>query len=339
MPTLKRLSLPGHVHHVFTHVAEGRRLFRGERDLVDLLARIEAAATATRVNVYGWVVTPTRLHFLLRNGREPLTLFVSRIVSGYAIATNRRRGQTGSLFAGRYRSVLVEEDRYFMDILGYIHTLPLQEGLVDTPEGLDAYSWSGHAGLLGRRSFPWQDTVYVLKKFSGDLLQGRSLYCKFIRDAVDSGSVRNDLDGGGLLRSACLDGLGISAANVNGHDPRTLGSARFTRSRLQRFEELEDWPEEVRRAKVEALQQVVQHALKVYDLDMARLLSRSKRSEVSDARGLICYVACFLIGLPYSAPAEALGISASGAYMAARRGRRLAGEDPGLLSGLELPIG
>ncbi|MGM0627568.1 MAG: transposase [Candidatus Fermentibacterota bacterium] len=339
MPTLKRISLPGHVYHVFSRAAEGRRLFREERELVDLLARIEAAATATRVNVYAWAVTPTRLHFLLRTGREPLTLFVSRIVSGYAIATNRRRGETGSLFAGRYRSVLVEEERYFMEVLGYVHTLPLQERLVHTPEGLDAYSWSGHAALLGRRSFPWQDTVYVLNKFAGDLLQGRKLYAKFIREAVGRGAVRTDLNGGGLLRSASLEGLGISAANVNGHDPRTLGSARFTRSRLQRFEEMEDWPEEVRRAKAEALQQVVQHALEVYDLDMARLLSRSKRNAVSDARGLICYVACFVIGLPYSAPAEALGISASGAYMAARRGRRLAESDPGLLSGLELPIG
>lgn len=339
MPTLKRLSLPGHVYHVFTRVAEGRRLFREERDLADLLARIESAATATRVNVYGWAVTPTRLHFLLRTGREPLTLFVSRIVSGYAIATNRRRGQTGSLFGGRYRSVLVEEDRYFMDVLGYVHTLPLQDGVVDTPEALDAYSWSGHAGLLGRRSFPWQDTVYVLKKFSGDLMQGRSLYCKFIRDAVENATFRTDLDGGGLLRSACLEGLGISAANVNGHDPRTLGSARFTRSRLRRFEEMEDWPEEVRRAKEEALDLVVQHVLETYGLNMKRLLSRSKRSEVSDARALICYLTCFVIGLPYASAGETLGISASGAYMAARRGRRLAEADPGLLSGLELPIG
>jgi|GEM_PF-1352443 len=339
MPTLKRLSLPGHVYHVFTRAAEGRCLFRGERELVDLLARIEAAATATKVNVYGWVVTPTRLHFLLRTGREPLTLFVSRIVSGYAIAINRRRGKTGSLFAGRYRSVLVEEDRYFMDVLGYVHTLPMQEKLVDTPEALDAYSWSGHAGLLGRRSFPWQDTVYVLKRFSGDLLQGRALYCKFIHEAVESGSVRADLDGGGLLRSACLDGLGLSATGATGHDPRTLGSARFTRSRLRRFEEMEDWTEDVRRAKEEALEQVLRHVLGLYDLDMRRLLSRSKRREISEARGLICYVACFVVGLPYSAAAEVLCISASGAYMAARRGRKLAEANPGLLSGLELPIG
>jgi REP element-mobilizing transposase RayT len=339
MPTLKRISLPGHVYHVFTRAAEGRSLYVGERDLVDLMARVEASATATRVNVYGWVVTPSRLHFLLRTGREPLTVFVSRIVSGYAISVNRRQGRFGSLFGGRYRSVLVEEERYFLDVLGYVHTLPLQEGVVQSPEELDSYSWSGHAALLGRRSFPWQDTVYVLKKFSGDLLQGRKLYAKFIRDAVERGTVRTDLDGGGLLRSAALEGLGMSTASVNGHDPRTLGSARFTRTRLQRFEEMEDWPEEVRRAKEKALQEVVGRVLKLYDVQRSRLLSRSKRREVSDARGLICYVACFVIGLPYSAPAEILGISASGAYMAARRGRKLAEENPRLLDELELPIG
>ncbi len=338
MPTLKRISLPGHVYHVFTRAAEGRSLYREERDVVDLLSRIEAAATATRVNIYGWVITPSRLHFLLRTGREPLTLFVSRIVSGYAISMNRRQRKSGSLFAGRYRSVLVEEDRYFMDVLGYVHTLPLQEKVVRTPDGLDTYRWSGHAGLLGRRSFPWQDTVYVLKKFSRDLPQGRTLYSKFIREAVESGTVRTDLDGGGLLRSACLKGLEEQAEGMDGHDPRTLGSARFTRMWLQGFEEMEDWSEEVRKAKKEALERVVEQVLDLYEMDMGSLLSRSKRHTVSDARALICYVACFVIGLPYSVPGETLGISPSGAYMAALRGRELAASNPQLLSSLEIPI-
>ena len=338
MPTLKRITLPGQVYHVFTRSAEGRSLYRSEKDVVDLLARVESAATATRVNVYGWVLTPQRLHFLLRNGRGPLNLFVSRIVSGYAIAMNRRHDMKGSLFAGRYRSVLVEEDRYFMRVLGYIHTIPLREGLVDTVGELDCYSWSGHAALLNRRSFAWMDVNYVLEKFSGDKVQGRVLYSRLISDLAAKGSEVIELDGGGLLRSASVEGLGIACGHVGGHDPRTLGSARFTRTRLRRFEEMEDWTERMRREKEKALDTVISHVVDACGISVGTLFSRSKRQAICDARALVCYIGCFVIGLPYTSAAETLGISASGAYMAARRGKRLAAEYPELTEGMELPI-
>lgn len=336
MPTLKRLSLPGQVYHVFTRAAEGRVLYRTERDIVDLLGRIDAAVTATRVSVYGWVLTPGRLHFLLRNGRQPLTLFVSRIVSGYAISQNRRQGTSGSLFAGRYRSVLVEEERYFLKVLAYIHRLPLQEGTVSSSEALDGYRWSGHAALLNRKSFPWQDTGYVLRKFSGAPLQARVLYSRFIHEADSSAGT--DLDGGGLLRSASLEGLGVAREGVSGHDPRTLGSARFTREQLRSLEEMEDWDRRVRADKEEALEVVVEQVRNRYGLSRRMLLSRSKRPQVSDARALICYLGCMVIGLPYGTVGGALGISASGAYMAAGRGKTLVTEKPELVEELELPI-
>lgn len=47
---------------------------------------------------------------------------------------------------GRYRSKLVEDQRYLDQLLIYIHLNPVQAGLVDDPA---KYRWSGHRELLG----------------------------------------------------------------------------------------------------------------------------------------------------------------------------------------------
>jgi chromosomal replication initiation ATPase DnaA len=130
----------------------------------------------------------------------------------------------------------------------------------------------------------------------------------------------------------------VAQDGINGHDPRTLGSARFTKARIRRFEQMEDWSDRVRADKEDALRQVISEVRSHYGLSKSILLSRSKRQQVSHARALICYLGCFVIGLPYGCVGEEMGISASGAYMAARRGKKLAIEHPEMVEELELPI-
>ena len=58
---------------------------------------------------------------------------------------NRLHGCDGQLFRGRYKSILVDADRYLLPLVRYIHRNPLRAGLADTLEG---YEWSSHKGYL-----------------------------------------------------------------------------------------------------------------------------------------------------------------------------------------------
>jgi hypothetical protein len=89
----------------------------------------------------------------------PLSYFMRRLLTGYAVSFNRRNKCAGHLFQNRYKSIVCEEEPYLLELVRYIHLNPLRAGMVANLDALDHYRWSGHAVLIGNRRLDGQDTV------------------------------------------------------------------------------------------------------------------------------------------------------------------------------------
>ena len=151
MPRGPRLDTEGALHHVMVRGIEKRRIFLTDEDRENLLARIGAIAPETGVKIYAWSLMPNHVHLLVQTGRLPLSAFMRRVLTGYAVSFNRRHRRAGHLFQNRYRSVLVEEEPYLTELVRYIHLNPLRGKQVPTLEALDDYRWSGHAVSAGKK--------------------------------------------------------------------------------------------------------------------------------------------------------------------------------------------
>ncbi|MBI2455665.1 MAG: hypothetical protein HYV46_05960, partial [candidate division NC10 bacterium] len=57
-----------------------------------------------------------------------------------------------------YKSIVVEEEPYLLELIRYLHLNPLRAKIVQNLRALDRYPWSGHSALLGIVARPWQDT-------------------------------------------------------------------------------------------------------------------------------------------------------------------------------------
>ena len=88
-----------------------------------------------------------------------------RLLTGHALAYNRRHRRQGHLFQNRYKSILCQEDAYLLELVRYIHLNPLRAGLVDDLEGLDKYPFSGHGVIMGKHKQSWQNSDGVLPLF------------------------------------------------------------------------------------------------------------------------------------------------------------------------------
>ena len=77
-----------------------------------------------------------------------------RLLTGYAVAFNRRHRGSGHLFQNRFKSILVEEEPYVLELVRYIHLNPLRVHLVNDLDELVSYPWSGHAVLPGTAQQP-----------------------------------------------------------------------------------------------------------------------------------------------------------------------------------------
>ena len=62
---------------------------------------------------------------------------------------NQRHGRTGTLWEGRYRSTLIQAERYLLACMVYIDLNPVRAGLAVEPGD---YPWSSHGHYVGLRN-------------------------------------------------------------------------------------------------------------------------------------------------------------------------------------------
>ena len=89
--------------------------------------------------LFAFCIMDNHVHFLLKESSLGIANLMQRITTSYAGFFNRRRGRSGHVFESRYTSRPVEGQRYFSNILNYIHNNPVAAGIVNISEN---YTWS-----------------------------------------------------------------------------------------------------------------------------------------------------------------------------------------------------
>jgi REP-associated tyrosine transposase len=200
MPRQPRLDAPEILHHVMVRGLERRVLFRDDTDRADFVARLARLAEQGALTVYAWALLPNHAHLLVRTGQRPLPRSMRSLLTGYAGAFNRRHHRVGHLFQNRYKSIVVEEAPYLLELVRYLHLNPLRAQVVPDLRALARYPWTGHSALLGRVPRPWQDTPTILAQFGPRPRRARAAYQAFVQEWSAHGR-RPELVGGGLIRS------------------------------------------------------------------------------------------------------------------------------------------
>jgi REP element-mobilizing transposase RayT len=179
---------------------ERRPLVRDDTDRADFVARLAALVEARALTVYAWALLPNHAHLLVRTGMRPLARSMRSLLTGYAGTFNRRHKRRGHLFQNRYKSIVVEEDPYLLELVRYLHLNPLRAQVVKDFRTLARYPWTGHSALLGTVPRPWQETRTILTQFGPTPARARRAYRAFVAAGIPQGR-RPEFQGGGLRRS------------------------------------------------------------------------------------------------------------------------------------------
>jgi REP element-mobilizing transposase RayT len=126
MPRGPRLDAPGVLHHVRARGIERQRIFQDDVDREDFVQRMARLDEAEALTVYAWALLPNPFHLLVRTGRQSLARSLRSLLTGYASALNRRYRRSGHLFQNRYKSVVCDEEVYFLALLCYLPLNPLR---------------------------------------------------------------------------------------------------------------------------------------------------------------------------------------------------------------------
>lgn len=99
-------------------------------------------------------------HLLVQTPEPNLSRGMHWLNTAYVIWFNRRHERSGHLYAGRFKSFLIEKESYFTAVLRYVVLNPVRAKMVRRP---DDYRWSGYRATAGLESaLDWLDTGSTL---------------------------------------------------------------------------------------------------------------------------------------------------------------------------------
>ncbi len=288
-----RMDYPDTFYHVLSRGNERRKIFRDPQDYSRFIDTIKRMVERFHVEVHAYVLMSNHYHLLIRTRHANLSKTIQWLGLTYSIWFNRRYKRSGHLFQGRFKSFVIENDRYFTAMCLYIHRNPLRARMV---ESLLDYPWSSYPVYVkASKKASWLTTSLVLGMYSRRrkrLVEAHKAY------AGEEKKLLNELKYGLFL-----------------------GSARFVEKMKERLQE-ESHPEkpQVRMAleeeKIEVVLDKVFTALNVKDPDaLLRPVRRAKRPD----RNLAIYILCHLGIYPHREIGRVFGVGYTSITEAVKR--------------------
>lgn len=150
MARLPRLVIPNQPHHVIQRGNDRQVIFRAAEDYQRFLAWLKESAREFRVAIHAYVLMPNHVHLLASPATERgLAQMMQRVGRFYVPWFNQKYERSGSLFQGRFKTSLIDSERYFLLCSRYIELNPVRAQLAGTP---DEYAWSSYAHHAGLQS-------------------------------------------------------------------------------------------------------------------------------------------------------------------------------------------
>ena len=137
----RQLSQSGLYHIIFRGISR-QNIFEEEADYTKIKDIIRKVLTETNSEIYAYCFMTNHVHlFLKENVIGDISKIMTKILSHYATWFNIKYLRSGALFSNRYKSEPVEDERYFLGLIRYIHQNPMKAGMV---QSIDKYLYSSY---------------------------------------------------------------------------------------------------------------------------------------------------------------------------------------------------
>jgi putative transposase len=152
MARLARLHIPGCPQHVIQRGNARGAVFLDDADRIAYLDWLAEVVRDFRLELLAYVLMDNHTHLLaIPPGEGVLGRALQSLGRRYVRYFNDRHGLAGTIWEGRYRSTIIDSERYLIECMRYIDLNPVRAGLVVDP---GAYRWSSYAHHAGIADLP-----------------------------------------------------------------------------------------------------------------------------------------------------------------------------------------
>jgi putative transposase len=204
-----RIQLAGGFYHVTARGNERKKIFRSDLDRERFLSYLPELGARYHLSIHGYVLMENHYHLLLETAGENLSRAMQWLNTSYSQWFNRKYRRAGHLLQGRFQGVLVDWERWGLDLSRYLHLNPVRVqagglekkkrkrisqgvGIPSTAgqvaarlEVLNHYRWSSYPAYIGKTLPPEWLTIWpVLRLVGGSGSGGRQRYQKYVEQGA-----------------------------------------------------------------------------------------------------------------------------------------------------------
>jgi len=132
------------------------------------------------------------VHFLVTPSTATgVSLFMQYIGRRYVPYINHKYGRSGSLWEGRYKASLVQEEGYFLKVMKYIELNPVRACMVELP---NHYRWSSFCHNSGTKKIALIDFHNIYRALGSNSEQRAEAYVDLFRYDLSAMDIRHIRD-------------------------------------------------------------------------------------------------------------------------------------------------
>jgi putative transposase len=207
-----RIAWEGAWYHITARGNERGVIFLDDEDRRHLLGMLGRMSERYRILLHVYTLMDNHYHLVLETPEANLSAGMQWLNSGYGGWFNRRHRRTGHLFEGRFKGIIVEPERWGLEVSRYVHLNPIRirpfalnkltrrrnRGGVGQEEGLDLwdariaclrdYPWSSYRAYIGLEKAPeWLHCETVLSWMGGEKEERPQAYQCYVEEAAREG--------------------------------------------------------------------------------------------------------------------------------------------------------
>ena len=143
MPRKPRFNLIGIPQHVIQRGNNRESCFYAEEDYRRYLDDLQESAEKFHCRIHAYVLMTNHVHLLVTPLVEQgIAQMMQALGRRYVYYVNKTYKRTGTLWEGRYKSSLVDSERYLLTCMRYIELNPIRADMVKHP---GEYKWSSYS--------------------------------------------------------------------------------------------------------------------------------------------------------------------------------------------------
>ncbi len=187
MPRRARLCLPNVPLHIIQRGNNRQACFFVDEDYRKYLEWLQEYAAKTGCLIHAYVLMTNHVHMLVsvRDGVAAGSL-MKALGQRYVQYVNRSYRRSGTLWEGRFRSCLTQEETYLLACQRYIELNPVRAGMVEHPA---EYPWSSYRANAQGEADPLVKPHPLYEALGRDAASREAAYRELFRYELEAGLV------------------------------------------------------------------------------------------------------------------------------------------------------